>query len=273
MELSPEQRKERLEKVLKVVMLLIVGFVVAPFIFVAIKGLIGLAVAAVVGVLLSQFAPVLAALIANWRLKAIKAEAARNPIETLQNDYGRRVEALQQFKEAIESFSTEVYTFSDKLAGFKAQYPDEADRYDDALSKMKQLLTLRAKKYKEAKANLVDYDEEIKKAKAIWEMGLAAAKMNKAAGVGNDDFLAKIMKDTALDSVQRSMNSAFADLEISLLDEDASTAKKMYKAKYNGGAVPAASKAELLPASPKTPQITFDVHPLDVKELVTAGRR
>lgn len=268
---SPEQRRERTEKVVKVLLLLFVGLGVAPYIFFAIKGLIGLAVAAVVGVAMVQFAPVVASLIANWRLKMLKDEAARNPVETLQNDYGRRVQALGEFRNAITTFSAAVKDFASKLSGFKDNYPKDADLYDDQLDKMKKLLTLRTKKYQDAKDSLEEYSAEIDKAKAIWEMGQSAAEMNKAAGVGDDDFLAKIMKDTAIDSVQKSMNSAFADLEISLLDEDRSRAQKIYDSKYNGGKAPGASKAKQLPSAPKTPPVTFDIKPLNVKDLVGAG--
>lgn len=268
---TPEQRKERTEKFVKVLLLLLVGFVVAPVVFVAIKGLVGLITAAVVGVAAVQFAPVVASLIANWRLKMLKDEASRNPIETLQNDYGRRVSALGEFRNAITTFSAAVKDFASKLSGFKENYPKDADLYDDQLAKMKQLLTLRTKKYQDAKDSLEEYAAEIDKAKAIWEMGQSAAEMNKAAGVGDADFLAKIMKDTAIDSVQKSMNSAFADLEISLLDEDKSRAQKLYDSKYNGGKVPAASRTKQLPSAPKTPPVTIDLKPLNVKELVGVG--
>lgn len=272
LDLSLEQRREKLERILKFGILLVVGFGVAPFIFIAIKGLIGLIVAGVVGVLAVQFTPVLAAMIANWRLKMLKDEAARNPVETLQNDYGTRTVALKAFRDSIQGFSAAVKDFQDKLKGFKVQYPDDADAYDDQLDKMKKLLKLRMDKYEDAKDNLADYAKEIDKVKAIWAMGQEAVKMNKAAGMTDGDFLSKIMKETAIDSVQRSMNSAFADLEISLLDEDKNRAQKMYDSKYNGGKAPLASKGvKTLPSSPKTPPVNVDLQPLDIKQLVKSG--
>ncbi|MGA3007842.1 MAG: hypothetical protein ABSE59_08125, partial [Opitutaceae bacterium] len=52
-----------------------------------------------------------------------------------------------------------------------------------------------------------------------WQMAQAAAAMNKAAGVDAEAFLQKIQVDTAFDSVQKGLNAAFADLQVSLLDE------------------------------------------------------
>ena len=48
---------------------------------------IGLVIAAIVGLAIVMFTPVVAIKFANWRLQAIKAESRANPIETLQNQY------------------------------------------------------------------------------------------------------------------------------------------------------------------------------------------
>jgi phage shock protein A len=218
-DIDTDIKRRRIETLVKVVATLIIGFFVAPFIFIAIKGLIGLAIAAAVSFILIQFTPYFAAVIANWRLKAIKYEASKNPIETLQNNYNDRIRALGQFRQCILDFAAEIQTFADKLSGFKKTYPDEAPKFDEQYSQMKQLLEIRKQKYIEARASLALYDKEIQKAKAIWDMAQAAAKMNKASGVDTDGFLAKIQVETALDSVQKSLNTAFADLEVSLMDE------------------------------------------------------
>ncbi len=214
-----DKKRQNIETLVKIGAALLVGFLVAPFIFVAIKGLIGLAVAALIGTACIFFTPWVAAMFANWRLKAIKHEASKNPIETLQNDYQSRVEALQAFRESIRSFAGEVTSFKGKAEEFKEKYPKEAARFDEQLQKMVSLLNLRKNKYEEAKSNIALYAGEIDKAKAIWEMSQAAAAMNKAAGMNADEFFAKIQVETALDSVQKSLSTAFSDLEISLLDE------------------------------------------------------
>ena len=87
---------------------------------------------------------------------------------------------------------------------------------------MRLVLENRKAKFKEAQTELTAYDKEIKRANDIWEMGQAAAAMTSAAGMTEDDFLQKISTETALDSVQKSMNRAFADLEVSLLEEQKS---------------------------------------------------
>lgn len=215
-----QQKRKRIETGVKLGLLALGGFIVAPFIFLAIKGLVGLAVAAAVGLAVVNFAPVVAMKFANWRLQAIKAEATRNPIETLQNQYAERQLALGKFREAITNFSASVKSFQDKLSEFKVKFPQDSEKFADQLSQMKRLLDLRRSKFKEAQISLEQFDSEIARANAIWEMGLAAASLNAAAGMTEDDFLAKIKVETALESVSQTMNSAFAELETSLVEEE-----------------------------------------------------
>ena len=73
---------------------LVAGFLVAPYIWVAIGGLIGLIVAVVVILAAWMLRPVAFSFAANMRLKLIKSEAAKNPVETLQNDLKDKAQAL-----------------------------------------------------------------------------------------------------------------------------------------------------------------------------------
>ncbi len=212
-----ESKKKKWEFGIKAVCMLILGFVVAPFIYVAIQGLIGLALAAGICIGINFFVPVFADKLSNWRIKLIKAEAAKNPIETLQRDYGQKEEALNSFKESISRFKAATLNFKDKLDGFKDKFPNDTAKFDEILSNMKKLLAIRIVKYQDAEGQLEKYSSEIERAKAIWDMGQEAAKMNAAAGMSQGDFMQKIKVETALDSVTTSMNMAFADLETSLL--------------------------------------------------------
>lgn len=232
--LTPEQRKQRLETIVKVVGLLAIAVILGPLYLTILHGL-GVIAALLVGVgvlfTVNKFLPYFALAIGNARLKAIKAEAAKNPVETLQNDYMKRQSALEEFRQKITVFAAEVMNFADKLVEFSQKFPAEAPKFKENLAKMKQLLALRQKKYSQAQDNLAAYELEIQKAGAIWDMGQAAAKLNEAAGMTEEDFFAKIQVETALNSVQTNLNQAFADLEISLLDEDKEKAQQLFAEK------------------------------------------
>lgn len=112
-ELNDQARRKRIETIVKVAGLAVAGFVVAPFVYIAIQGLIGLTIAGFLSLCIIYATPVAASKLANWRLKLLKAEAMKNPVETLQNQYVKKTQALDDFREQIKIFSTQVLTFAD----------------------------------------------------------------------------------------------------------------------------------------------------------------
>lgn len=213
-----ELKKQRLQKWATVGLVALAALIVSPVIFMVIKGLVGFVVAAVIGLAIVMFTPVIAMKFANWRLQAIKAESRANPIETLQNQYMEKRQALAKFLDSITAFSTEVKNFEDKVSEFKRKFPDEAPRFQEQLATMKKLLDFRKSRFKQAKAELDLFDSAIQRAEAMWNMSQAAQEMNKLAGMQTGDPFEKIKQDAAIDSVYSSMNKAFADLETALLD-------------------------------------------------------
>lgn len=218
-----EQKRKRIELGVKLAALAAIGFFVAPVIFVAVKGIIGLALAAGVGLVGINMAPWFSAKVANWRLKAIKHEAAQNPIPTLENEYMSRARKLGDYEQALRGLLASVNAFKSKLASAKEKFPKDAAIFDEQYAKMRQLYEMRAKKLGEATTELGKFKSNIDKAKIIWDLGQEAKKMNDAAGVGDEELIAQIQTETALDSVQKSLDMAFADLEISLLEDSAKT--------------------------------------------------
>lgn len=216
-----DQRRKRIETVIKIAAMLVTGFFVAPFIFISIKGLFGLLVAAVFGVAAINLAPWFASMCANWRLKALKAEAMKNPVETLQNDYRIRQENLAKYRESIVQFAAGIKNYEDRFKTFQKQHPDDAMKFAATLLKMKQLLDIRTKKYQDAERGLKEYEIEIEKAGAVWEMSVESAKLNKLAGVDTDEFERQLQSKTAIGSIQTSLNMAFSELELSLQEEAA----------------------------------------------------
>lgn len=214
-----ETRKRRIATGVKWGLGLVAAAILGPLAYLAIKGIVGLAVALLLGAAVINFAPVVGMKFANWKLKAIKGEAMRSPIETMQNVFLEKEEALAAFLKRIEDFATEVANFTDKLDSFKAQFPGEAHKFQSTLDGMTRLLEVRRHKYAESQTRLQAFSGEIKKADAIWKMGLAAQAMTRAAGMTEDDFLQRLKTETAIDSVQSQLNRAMAELESSLLEE------------------------------------------------------
>jgi hypothetical protein len=214
-----ETKKNKIEKVVKVAAALIVGFVVAPFIFIAIQGLVGLVVAAGVALIAINLAPWFATTVANWKLKALKAAAAANPIETLENRYKERQEALVKIRENIKQSYAVLEGLYSQIQEHSERYPDRPSQYLTKYQKLKALVALRAEKYKTAQRNLVSYAELIEEKRSDWKIALTMAEASKLANVG-EDFQSKLLQDTALTTIQDGLNVSFAELETSLLDEE-----------------------------------------------------
>jgi len=214
-----ELKRKRIETFVKIGALAIIGFLVAPFIFVAIKGLLGLALALAIGLFgVNVFAPWFGAKIANWRLKAIKHEASLNPIETLENKYAEKESALVQIRENLKKFVAAVQTLHSAIQEHNQKYPNSPSQFQEKYLKMRDLLNLRGAKYKDAQRNLARFAEIIEEKRSDWKVAQSAAAANELAQVG-EDFTSKLQIDTALGAVQDSLNLAFSELEVSLLDE------------------------------------------------------
>ena len=219
-QLTIQQKAQKWAFAAKIAAFIVLGLVVAPIIGIAIKGLVGLIVAAVVAFTTLALLPVVGTVVANLRLKLLKAEANQNPVETLQNEYLRQRKLWDQNSAAVQEFNTKVLTFSSKLDGFKKQYPSESAKFDLTLSKMQQLLQLRQSKLLEASHSLVEFQKEIKKADAIWQMGLAAAEASKGSVMTDEDFFSQVKVETSLDAVQDKLNSSFAQLDTLMLENN-----------------------------------------------------
>lgn len=240
--LTVEQRKARLAAGVKWGLGLIGAAIVAPVVFLAVQGLVGLILAGVLGLAIVHGAPVLSMRFANWKIKAIKAEAARNPVETMQHVLMEKGADVKVFAQKVEDFATEVRNFNDKLDGFRAQFPAEAPKFEETLRSMQKLLKLRRERLEEARHELDKFQGEIRKADAIWKMAQAASSMHRAAGMTEDSIMQRIKTETAIDSVQSSLNRALSQLETSLSEETV--------------------------ALEHNPSPTIDVHAVEVRERV-----
>lgn len=218
--LTPEQRAKKYGTIAKVIAVLGVGFVVAPYVFTAITGLVGLVVAGLIVLGTWAVLPALGDFASNLRLKMIKAEAARNPIETLENEYRRRIHLLEERKIKIETLAAKTAGFGSKLTQFKREYPDEAQTYTDIYNKMLLLLKRSREQWTVASNQLDAFDSEITKAKAKWDMALAANALRQDAGNVEAEFLAKLKVECSFDTIETGMNMAFAQLDTLIMESE-----------------------------------------------------
>jgi len=231
-------KRDKFSGWIKIAALAVAGLLVAPFIFKAIGGLVGLGIAAAVGFVMVQLAPWFASKIANWKYRLIDAEkvehikkvvvaAEQNPIETLTALLIAKKLAFQVFKGSVEQAVTARSNFKSKVEKFKERYPARAPEFEGQLARMTDLVERKKVALNDAKQSLADGDMKLEEMQAYYEMSKDAIEANRAAGMDTGDAFEKLKADTACDAVFESMNMAFAQLEVAAaLDVDATPVDK-----------------------------------------------
>ena len=220
-----QAKRDRFRSWATVIGLGVVGLLVAPFIFLAIGGLLGLGVAAAIGFVLVNLAPWFALKVANWKYRLMEAEkvehikkvteaAAENPIETMTNLLHQKRRAFKDFEANVVNATTARDTFKIKVEKFSKNYPHRAAEFQKQLDRMIDLVERKKGALADAQQSLKDGEMKLEEMKAYWEMSKDAMELNRAAGMDTGDAFEKLKHDTACDAVFESMNRAFAELEV-----------------------------------------------------------
>lgn len=188
--------------------------VISPLAYVIVKGAVGLVVAGVTGLAVVHGAPYLAMKFANWKIKAIKAEARENPIETMENLLIAKRQAFKEFQANVTTAVTARNGFKTKIDEFAKKYPARAKEFQEQLSRMNELVERKKRALSDAEQMLEDGKNKLDEMKAYWDMSQAAQAANKAAGMDTGDLYERMKADTACDAVLESMNRAFAEMEV-----------------------------------------------------------
>jgi hypothetical protein len=200
------------------------ALIAGPVLFTLFSYLAGAAIAAVTTIVIVggaiNYYPVFAMKLANSKIKEIVKEAKKNPIETMIQQAQQRKDALERTKQSITTTRVEVTTFKRKAENMSQKFGKaEAETFLEQAKKMERLLLFRVEKWTKAKEELKAYEQTIEIARAKWEMSLEAQKLNKMAGFQEDDFMEKLKTEVSLESVNKSLEVAFSEMESSLMEE------------------------------------------------------
>jgi vacuolar-type H+-ATPase subunit I/STV1 len=212
-------KRKKFAGIAKVAIGAVVIAAIAPALILLAKGIASIAVIGGIGLLIINAAPVVSMKLANWKVKEIVKEAKTNPIETMVNVANDRADRLKGALQRIGDLSASVKNFSDKVVGFKKQWPNDAAMFDQAVTNAQKVLAKWTSDYKIAKQALEAYLLEIEKCRAVNDMAVEMAALNKMAQMDSDKLMEELKSKTAIDEVSRRMNSAVAQLETSLLEE------------------------------------------------------
>ena len=216
---SIEQTRKKVASIATVLFFVALLGVTAPFILTALKGLVALT--AILGMLVVAYgiSPWLAMKVANWRVASIKAEAAANPIETLENLRLEKEEQLKKGYEALAQLSAAVRTYKDSVDEARAKLKPNDPSILKFVENFKTIQSVEAQTKNHLLRGteaLKAFDQEIDKAKIIYKVAMAGQRATQAAKLNSPDIYEKIKGETAIESVKDSLNTVFAELETSL---------------------------------------------------------
>lgn len=211
-----EDKKQRLTTAVKWGIGLLAATIIAPAVFLAVQGLIGLIVAGVLGLTIVNFAPVMGMKFTNWKLKGLKHEARANPIETRQQIALQVRARLRDAAQELTTFAAEVLNFADEVKSLRATQPEDAADFEAQLKALQHLLGLKRGRLQEAEAEAEAFDNATARAARKWKVAQSAIRMNKLAGADQDAAMDKLIADESLDAVQTAMNRALAELDTAL---------------------------------------------------------
>lgn len=216
--------QENFKKYTKLGLIGLTALVVAPVIFMVIQGIVGLAIAGVVGGLVIALAPAASQFFTTLKFKALKGVISHAPVEALQQRALERREDLNNQREILRKQTAALEEFRGKALQFMNQYPEEAASWQEKLTGYEQLFSMRMEMWKAAKASTEKFEIKVDKAEDIYQMAVAMQELDASFGK-KYDFMADFKEQTAFDAIDKENSLAMADLKMALLDDDFVTKK------------------------------------------------
>lgn len=255
-----DPRKMKIATGLKWALGLLGALIIAPVIFLIVKGLVGLALAAIVGLAVVNFMPVLSMKMANWKWKLIVAEAQKNPIETMYEELADDRNARAESDQEITAYETEINNIESNMTSLTTDLqPEDIETFRREIAAMREDLALMQIDLTQFDAEILKKDVEVRRSKAIWQMNMVIDSANKRYNTRlAEATMKKIKTQTAIDAVSRSSAAARAQLNQRIRNRKA-------------GTMPTATVAAL---AHQPPDLIAIGHPALVADLVeTKGRR
>ncbi|MBY0538476.1 hypothetical protein K2P47_03730 [Patescibacteria group bacterium] len=198
---------------------------VAPIVAIALGVVVNIAAIAAVGVVLLGVWMARPLAILKWKnfvLKALKAEARANPIETLQNEYLTRKALFEEANERLVTLVAMRDTIKEKIVSFEQKHRrSDADlqKMFEGLSKLIDQLQV---SLKTARTKLDDFKKNLEyqsdRYKLAVHTGALANELRQATG--DTDPMQQFLHDEAMDSIRSEFNMSMANINQLLLDDD-----------------------------------------------------
>lgn len=218
MDLTQDQKTQKLAKWLCYLLGILAIGVLTPLILKGLLGIMGLGAAViatwVIVMVVTQLLPLGRVMLANAVMKAYQWEAWRNPIETMLNDHMQQSQDLADFNKETNEIEAELGNFTDLVTDAERVAPDSP-----ATQTLRQQREDIAAMVVDMRGDAVEYQrglnkyaKEIEVAKVIYRASQAGLRIFKKLGFSKKRAYQKIMRETAIASVKNSLNTMRAEL-------------------------------------------------------------
>jgi hypothetical protein len=212
---------EKFKKYATIAVGLTICALIAPGIYLALKGIAGLIAAFVICSVAIALMPAFTQAMTNLKFKAFTEVVSRAPIESLYAEQEESFNDLQEASKGIEEQMEHIEIMSEKVKAYakKQTDPDQLASWQSRLSDYERLLAHNVELFKAAKTEHAKYGPIIDIAEMEWDMAKSDAKLAKAFGK-KDDFMRNLRQKTALEAVQKASAASRARLRMALVNQE-----------------------------------------------------
>lgn len=225
------QKREKLFKNLRIGGVGLLAALLLPLVFflsmLAVGAMAAAWIAVVGGLALNYSIDPLSRKLANWRIKEIKAEARKNPIETMENEALDMAGRIEKFKEALTTRKAQGAAWVAEIDELRKDDPEGAAVYDKEIEDYHTEMTTRDAELAQAVIDLEEFHEVIKKAARRWKVAQLSDEFRAANMSEREQYMRKIVIDEALTAVKDRAHEATARLNVDAL---VSRARSQHKA-------------------------------------------
>ena len=228
-----EQRLSRKYGILKWVGAILLAVLAGPLIWMALTAVVGAALMGIatfitfcLGLAAIHFWGVFTVKVKNKKLEMMRAEAAKNPIETLLNGWIEEAREIDQLRMDHINSVADTGSYADQARQLAPTLtPEDIKEYED------DVVLMRAGDQKDEEVLLGLQEAHAKKKQAIdrlsskWKMAMSLkARNERDMARGRANAIQEIMNDAALQSIQREYNVGKASLQVRMAERRNKTA-------------------------------------------------
>lgn len=210
--------KERFNLFAKLGLMGLASILIAPVVFLMIKGIVGAAIAIILVMILNALAPAFSSWLTHLKFNSLKFVIDHAPVEELMQRAKERWDALAEQRDILQGQAASLALYKKKVEKIERDFPEDGPEARQTLSSYEELFAYRVEAFKNAKIETHKFMRTVDRAESVYEMAQAEANMGKSFGKGKD-FMAVFREKTAFDAIDKASANSLANLRMALVDE------------------------------------------------------